>query len=277
MSRKCGNCGNVVQDGDAFCGECGAAMAPAGAGLSCPGCGALVAEGDSFCPGCGKPLGPAPAPAPSFLKVSKGKNCTGCEHFRPAQPVSQRLPKFRNATAVAQAFLKIEEEEQKLRASEAKHKANQISTSQSEWGFQPQMSDYCAAHAADNRYEICELKNRASDCSDYQDRTSTPVQCGNCSFCEPGKRDPYPAPFGNPELYAKRCEAVDAEIALEIQSLFWSKGKPGRQVVVHDMCVLHDRAIPYVNTHYDCQAWKAKTAGPSHLFDAVRKKTGGQS
>ena len=60
----CKNCGNIIDDGDQFCGECGARVesgASAGgssaAGGVCPRCGNVSNPGDTFCGICGSMLG----------------------------------------------------------------------------------------------------------------------------------------------------------------------------------------------------------------------------
>jgi class 3 adenylate cyclase/tetratricopeptide (TPR) repeat protein len=55
----CGRCGALLDDGDLFCGDCGA---PAGGG--CPTCGEPLTPGKRFCRRCGATLFEA-APAPS--------------------------------------------------------------------------------------------------------------------------------------------------------------------------------------------------------------------
>ena len=65
----CGRCGAALEDGDRFCGECGA---PVGA---CPSCGAPLTPGKRFCRACGAAVAevtPVPsAPAPSVAAVPR--------------------------------------------------------------------------------------------------------------------------------------------------------------------------------------------------------------
>jgi len=49
--RSCVTCGETLDDGDAFCGRCGAAVA-----LKCPQCGTAHERGDRFCGRCGRAL-----------------------------------------------------------------------------------------------------------------------------------------------------------------------------------------------------------------------------
>jgi Double zinc ribbon len=60
----CGRCGALLEDGDLFCGDCGA---PVG---GCPSCGKPLTPGKRFCRYCGATLfEAAPAPAAVTLAV----------------------------------------------------------------------------------------------------------------------------------------------------------------------------------------------------------------
>ncbi len=50
---KCPKCGEELEDGAAFCTNCGEKLASAPV---CPHCGAELREGDGFCGKCGKPV-----------------------------------------------------------------------------------------------------------------------------------------------------------------------------------------------------------------------------
>ena len=64
----CPKCGNPVEEGDAFCMNCGTRLDPslfvheeppveeAPAHTTCPNCGADVTPGNKFCGSCGSPL-----------------------------------------------------------------------------------------------------------------------------------------------------------------------------------------------------------------------------
>ena len=47
---ECRRCGTTLEEGDRFCGDCGA---PVGA---CPSCGAPLTPGKRFCRACGATL-----------------------------------------------------------------------------------------------------------------------------------------------------------------------------------------------------------------------------
>jgi hypothetical protein len=49
----CKNCGNLVQEGDAFCRKCGNPITVEKASKICPKCGNDVQDGDAFCNVCG--------------------------------------------------------------------------------------------------------------------------------------------------------------------------------------------------------------------------------
>ena len=49
----CPSCGGAVNDGDAFCSNCGAKLINE---LKCSSCGSKVEKGDKFCSVCGNKL-----------------------------------------------------------------------------------------------------------------------------------------------------------------------------------------------------------------------------
>jgi len=228
-----------------------------------------------FCAQCGGAIAQSPSGNFSFLEERGAKRCSNCEHFRRVCAVSDQLRTFTNAAAVFQALLKIQEDEQKLRAHEVELKTIQIKNKKVEWGFQPQMSDYCAAKASEGRFEICELKNEAGDCPDYTRKASSPVDCDGCNYYVPDNPNPFPVPTGEAtELYEKRLEAVDAQIAVEMQSLYHRKGMPvpGRQLLVHGFCSYFGRALPYANVHRDCKNKTDVVTPVSPIWEDLRKR-----
>ena len=68
MSKKCKNCGTILDDDALFCSECGVKQEPVE--KKCNKCGSVLTEGAKFCMSCGTPVAtaaatPAPAPSPS--------------------------------------------------------------------------------------------------------------------------------------------------------------------------------------------------------------------
>lgn len=53
---KCSNCGNMVPDGEKFCGNCGSKVDSSNSDDNakyCPNCGGMIEKGNQFCPKCG--------------------------------------------------------------------------------------------------------------------------------------------------------------------------------------------------------------------------------
>ena len=53
---KCSNCGNMVPDGEKFCGNCGSKVDSSNSDDNakyCPNCGSMIEKGNQFCPKCG--------------------------------------------------------------------------------------------------------------------------------------------------------------------------------------------------------------------------------
>lgn len=61
MSKKCTNCGTVLDDDALFCTECGSKQEPAE--KKCKNCGTVLPEGAKFCMNCGTPVDVSPATA----------------------------------------------------------------------------------------------------------------------------------------------------------------------------------------------------------------------
>jgi RNA polymerase subunit RPABC4/transcription elongation factor Spt4 len=268
----CSKCKAFLKPEDKFCSECGQKVQQE-AQLRCPACAALIQEGDKKCHSCGADLsgnsmaGPVWRPEPA--KVDKV--CAICEHFRKVIPPSSALPYF-TGTAISQAMIKIEEDQVKQSVAEASFKAYLIETGKTRWDRRPIMTAYCAAKADNETYEVCEVKNRELNCPDFLMSTGFITECKNCLHLEPRNENPYPAqgPL-TPELYEKKLESVDAEIALELTALWATKGVPNRKVLYHDFCTLHNIARPYVNIHKDCKS-KFKYVAESEIFSAMRKR-----
>lgn len=62
MSKKCKNCGTMLDDDALFCSECGTKQDPAE--KKCKNCGTVLPAGAKFCMNCGTPVDASPAPAP---------------------------------------------------------------------------------------------------------------------------------------------------------------------------------------------------------------------
>ncbi|MGP0593948.1 hypothetical protein ACTRXD_15600 [Nitrospira sp. T9] len=155
-------------------------------------------------------------------------------------------------------LLKIKEDETKQRISETKQKVELIKISRREWGFRPLLSDYCAAQSSQDIYEICELKNRAKDCSDFQATSRTYMYCSSCVHRMP-HGDPYLVLYGvnNTEIHSKMKEGIDAQGAIEMATLYHSKGECHSMPRFHDWCRYFTSGkryvcLPYPNVHHDC-------------------------
>ena len=79
MSKKCTNCGTVLDDDALFCSECGTKQGPVK--KTCYNCGAVLPEGAKFCMSCGTPItNSAPAPA---AQPQSSMNTADCEVSQP--------------------------------------------------------------------------------------------------------------------------------------------------------------------------------------------------
>ena len=76
MSIICPGCGAELEEGQAFCGNCGTKYTPPAPAApqvySCANCGSELAPGQAFCGTCGSPAMPA---APAAPQVSHCANC----------------------------------------------------------------------------------------------------------------------------------------------------------------------------------------------------------
>ena len=94
MSTICEHCGATLEQGAAFCTECGKRRnvnpAPAGARRFCTKCGSAIAPGAKFCTGCGAAAEapPPPAIATPASATQPGRTVTGGEVH--ATPVAGR-------------------------------------------------------------------------------------------------------------------------------------------------------------------------------------------
>lgn len=268
----CSECGADLRPEAKFCGECGKKVEREQ--HKCPACEAVVGAEDRHCHSCGidlsKPAQAAPVWQPEPMEVER--TCATCEHYRKVIPLSSEIP-YWTGTTISQALTKIEEDQVKQREAEASHRAYLIDTGKTRWDRRPIMSAYCVAKANEDIYEVCEVKNRERNCSDFEIRTGEVAECKNCLHIEAGKKNPYPPQGGmEPAIYSKQIEAVDADIALEITGLWASKGVPyGNPVVYHDFCTLHGIARPYINLHKDCKDWLYHVV-ESELYSNMRKR-----
>src|SRR5215470_8598798 len=76
----CGRCGATLEEGDRFCGDCGAAVG------GCPSCGQPLTAGKRFCRGCGAALGEVTPGSP----VSARAPAAGAVGGAGREPVAER-------------------------------------------------------------------------------------------------------------------------------------------------------------------------------------------
>jgi hypothetical protein len=261
MKISCAYCKNEVDDKNIFCSFCGHKLDKQRR-FFCLQCGNELKEANKFCTACG-------AKAP-FSIPGKGKSegtptgaiCSNCRYFRKAVPISSRL--FSGISKeVHEILIKIKENETKLRDSEAKQRVELIKISRMEWGFKPVMSDFCAKNANTNVYEICELKNRAGDCKDFESGRSPVVNCSVCQYFNQ-RPDPYAdiAFIMDKDIYSKAASSIDAQWAVEIKAVYDNQGKYHEIPKFHDYCSYHSNAefvaLPYPNIHKDCVFFEPK-------------------
>ncbi len=266
----CSKCGSQVEEQAKFCTECGTPVSAVP--QQCPHCGRDLEPTDKFCVSCGQQVGSVPQngqrndPLPPPQIVA---DCQRCEHFRRAVPISGQLPIRGSGKATTEVLLKIQEDEGKQRVSEAKHKSETMRISRLEWGFRPLMSDYCAAKAAEDKYEIHELKNRGGNCPDYKPRTPETTRRAKCLTCmyKQARQDPYakipPGPPGHPEITGKMYDAVDSQWANEVIETYYQKGRISHMPEFHDYCSYKSTgttyiALPYPNIQGDCPDYEPR-------------------
>lgn len=269
--HHCSGCGAQLQPEDRFCFQCGAEVKEKQ--LKCPMCEAIAEAGDKHCYSCGtdlsKPVQAAPVWRPEPAKVDRV--CAVCEHYRKVIPLSSKIP-YWTGTAISSALIKVEEDQVKQRAAESSHKVYLIETGETKWDRPPIMTAYCGFEEDKKNYGVCEVKNRTLNCENFAMYTGKVSECKNCQYLEPGEKQPYPSQKGmSAELYTKRLEAVDADIALEITRLWSTKGVANYKVKFHDFCTFHGLARPYVNLHKNCKH-RVHYVAESKIFEDMRRR-----
>ncbi len=276
---RCRSCGSDVNATSIYCSECGSELAlNTGAGNQCPNpdCGQVLDGQERFCPKCGTNIISVNQPqgAVDIYSISvrpeleqdlslpdqhEKVSCEDCANYREARRISDQIVHGGGAS-VLQAMTKIKEDETKQQVAEAKQKAEQIKVQSVAWGFKPIMSDYCAAKAKDQIYEICEFKNREGNCSDYQGsnigRAKTCMSCLHEVFVNPQKNFEVLKGISDPKIHHGMMEGIQADEANEITSLYYSKGESSGEPRFHSWCSRCSTgkyvALPYPNVHSDC-------------------------
>jgi len=209
-------------------------------------------------------VGPLPPLAqaesqPSLQRQSQAVSCEDCAHFRKVSPVSDQLVYGGGAT-VSQAITKIKEDETKQRIAEGKQKVELLKVQSTEWGFRPIMSDFCAAKAESDVFGICEIKNREKNCPDFEsekrDYSRTCSSCVHAVFVNLRKNFNVLEGIHDPKIHHGMMEAIQAEEAEEITSIYFRKGESQGEPQFHSWCRFYSRgkyiALPYPNVHSDC-------------------------
>ena len=260
----CAECSAPLADDANFCPKCGTKVARE---RRCHACNAVVGADDRFCAACGAPQQGAP-PARRTREVVHDAECTACEHFREAALIEPRLPRDTMSDVVSEAHSQLTEREADFVANEAKIKMNLIASNQEEWGQKPFASSFCAEHAASNKFEIWEVKNRVNDCGSFKRRASqVRHDCFECAR-RTSRGNPYAVlqTLSGKVIEAKRKDLEQQE-ATEIKSVFSRKGHHPSRLTFHDICQYFSAgqdyvAVPYPNQYYDCVGFEPRFERP---------------
>lgn len=109
--------------------------------------------------------------------------CAECQHFRRARALSQLLAAqfTTNDADVAKELKSLQDEERKLRDTEAESMRMQASMGKPSFLARPRMTDFCAFQESGGVYLIAELKNAGAACADFKGGARPRRSCADCA------------------------------------------------------------------------------------------------
>lgn len=212
--------------------------------------------------------------------------CSRCVYFRRVKPASQLLSGAIGPTAAAEitnALAKIVDDEQKVREGEIDVKSKDGARDRDRWAARPMMSEYCGLQESDDRFFICEVRNRGQQCGDFVDVKEHPPTrraCADCSHRMPGvgaRRDEAAvrqftqlvsaaiAVQASPQiaqgLIKGQRDSTVARKALEVSGAYASKGRMISRPEYLDHCGAMSTDEEFVicalhNVHHTCPEWQ---------------------
>lgn len=236
--------------------------------------------------------------------------CQQCRHFRGVRQPSQLLANTvgevgRSKPEVSNVLMEISRDEMQQKTAEANRLVHLMGLGHDEWGFRPVMSEFCGLYESESVYPICEMKNRGQQCTDFDPNPEAVRSCSTCTHrvlswgrdrdaelqsaaymghlnaIKYGQSGSIEASF-----YNGYRAAVGPEMAMEIQSVYTSKGqftdehKNGPAYLDHCRKYSDSRRGQFVacvlqNPHDTCPGWKR--GEPQSSSQTTEKKKAAES
>jgi hypothetical protein len=118
-------------------------------------------------------------------------SCLGCAYYRPYKPMSQLVAKelgTADGTLLTELIKMMQDEKQK-KDEEAELVVRLMGDRTEQWGYKPQMTDFCGLYEHQQVFLVHQLKNPDGDCPDFDVPSGPERTCANCIHARRGNGD----------------------------------------------------------------------------------------
>jgi hypothetical protein len=229
-----------------------------------------------------------------------GDACIKCIHFRKMRPRSQSLQREVGTVdaALSNAFSKLAEEDNKIKAAEAQFKQHQETLNRADWSNRPVMTEYCGVNENEGKYWITEIKNRGFLCSEFKKGDLPRKSCSDCTHRLEALGDEIDmaaisvyANWGGQNIGAgvkspmtdnlmtQTQQGIGPRKALELNSVYMTNGVLATKPKYFDYCELYSNEDDFIicalrNPHHACAGWQKEA--PSVVSDSVNVRVSQQ-